>query len=47
MKLLVLNQSEIEHLLPMHECITVMTDALMALASVSFAQSGGKSLNPM
>jgi ornithine cyclodeaminase len=32
MKLLVLNQSEIEHLLPMHECITVMTDALMALA---------------
>ena len=32
MKLLVLNQSEIEQLLPMHECITVMTDALMALA---------------
>jgi ornithine cyclodeaminase len=33
MKLLVLNQSEIEQLLPMHECITVMADALMALAN--------------
>jgi ornithine cyclodeaminase/alanine dehydrogenase-like protein (mu-crystallin family) len=33
MKLLVLNQSEIEYLLPMHECITVMTDALLALAN--------------
>ena len=32
MKLLVLNQSAIEHLLPMHDCITVMADALMALA---------------
>ncbi len=32
MKLLVLNQTEIEQLLPMHECIIVMTDALMALA---------------
>ncbi len=32
MKILVLNQSEIEQLLPMHECITVMTDALLALA---------------
>jgi ornithine cyclodeaminase/alanine dehydrogenase-like protein (mu-crystallin family) len=31
-KLLVLNQSEIEHLLSMHECITVMSDALMTLA---------------
>jgi ornithine cyclodeaminase len=33
MKLLVLNQSEIEQLLPMHDCITVMTDALTALAN--------------
>ncbi len=32
MKLLVLNQTEVEQLLPMHECITVMTDALIALA---------------
>jgi ornithine cyclodeaminase len=32
MKLLVLNQSEIEHLLPIHDCIMVMADALMALA---------------
>jgi ornithine cyclodeaminase/alanine dehydrogenase-like protein (mu-crystallin family) len=32
MKLLVLNQSEIEQLLPMHECITVMADALITLA---------------
>ncbi len=32
MKLLVLKQSEIEQLLPMHECITVMTDALLAVA---------------
>ncbi len=32
MKLLVLNQSEIEQLLPMRDCITVMTDALIALA---------------
>ena len=31
MQLLVLNQSEIEQLFPMHECIIVMTDALMAL----------------
>ena len=32
MKLLVLNQSEIEHLLPMQDCIDVMTQALIALA---------------
>ncbi len=32
MNLLVLNQSEIERLLPMHDCITVMADALLALA---------------
>jgi ornithine cyclodeaminase len=32
MRLLVLNQTEIQLLLPMHECITVMADALMALA---------------
>ncbi len=33
MKLLVLNHSEIEPLLPMPECITVMADALLALAN--------------
>ena len=32
MKLLVLNRTEVEQLLPMHDCITVMTDALLALA---------------
>lgn len=32
MKLLVLNQAEVERLLPMSDCITVMMDALMALA---------------
>ncbi len=32
MKLLVLNQSEIEQLLPMRDCIEVMTQALIALA---------------
>jgi ornithine cyclodeaminase/alanine dehydrogenase-like protein (mu-crystallin family) len=32
MKLLILNQDEVERLLPMADCITVMTDALMALA---------------
>jgi len=32
MKLSVLNQSEIEHLLPMQACIEVMTQALIALA---------------
>src|SRR5512144_1232151 len=32
MNLLVLNQAEIERLLPMHDCIMVMADALMALA---------------
>ena len=32
MKLLVLNQTEIEQLLPMHDCIEVMTQALKALA---------------
>ncbi|HZY41091.1 MAG TPA: ornithine cyclodeaminase family protein [Anaerolineae bacterium] len=33
MKLLILNQAEVEQLLPMSDCITVMTDALMALAN--------------
>ncbi len=33
MKLLILNQDEVERLLPMSACITVMTDALMALAN--------------
>ncbi len=32
MKLLIVNQDEVERLLPMSDCITVMTDALMALA---------------
>ncbi len=32
MKLLIVNQAEVERLLPMSDCITVMTDALMALA---------------
>ena len=32
MKILILSQSEIEQLLPMPECITVMEDALSALA---------------
>src|SRR5947209_1156001 len=32
MKILVLNQEEIERLLPMQECISVMADALAALA---------------
>ncbi|MBI5564553.1 MAG: ornithine cyclodeaminase family protein [Chloroflexi bacterium] len=32
MKLLILNQAEVEQLLPMSDCITVMMDALMALA---------------
>ncbi len=32
MKLLILNQAEVEQLLPMSDCIVVMTDALMALA---------------
>lgn len=32
MKLLVVNQAEIEQLLPMPDCITLMMDALMALA---------------
>ena len=33
MKLLIVNQDEVEQLLPMSDCITVMTDALMALAN--------------
>jgi ornithine cyclodeaminase len=33
MKLLIVNQAEVERLLPMSDCITVMTDALMALAN--------------
>ena len=32
MKILVLSQAEVEQLLPMNECITVMRDALLALA---------------
>src|ERR1700716_3646439 len=32
MKLLVLSETEVERLLPMPECISVMEDALMALA---------------
>jgi ornithine cyclodeaminase/alanine dehydrogenase-like protein (mu-crystallin family) len=32
MKLLVLNQAEIEQLLPMHACIEVMMQALITLA---------------
>jgi ornithine cyclodeaminase/alanine dehydrogenase-like protein (mu-crystallin family) len=32
MKLLIVNQDEVEQLLPMSDCIAVMTDALMALA---------------
>lgn len=33
MKLLIVNQVEVERLLPMANCITVMTDALMAVAN--------------
>src|SRR3989442_15946329 len=32
MKVLVLNQSEVERLLPMHECIAAMEEAFIALA---------------
>src|SRR2546425_11001262 len=38
MKLLVLNHTEVEQLLPMSECITVMEEALFALARGEFHQ---------
>jgi ornithine cyclodeaminase/alanine dehydrogenase-like protein (mu-crystallin family) len=38
MKLLILNHREVEHLLPMNECISVMEDAFVTLARDGFFQ---------
>ena len=38
MKILILNHTEVEQLLPMHECIDVMKEAFAALARGEFHQ---------
>ncbi|MCI0488020.1 MAG: ornithine cyclodeaminase family protein [Blastocatellia bacterium] len=46
MKLLVLSHSEVEELMPVQDCIEVMTDALAALARGEFAQPLRRGLVP-